>query len=251
MTSAQFIHRPTRIKYVLAGLAVVSSCLIFNGVSAQEQSKYSELNSGFLKGKYDLLQDDRSASGVPVKRWVSPKLKQRIESGEFRQVLVSDVVLYPEPRPTTQVPLNTLRESVVYLTKALQQEIAMAMPVTKKMQSGTLKLSVAITAVGAQTQGLKVRELIPIALVFAAAKAATGNRGKEATIALEWKLQDSAGELLAMGVRQGVGSELKKPEGSDDDAVVRFENLKPILTDWSNEVGKSFGNIVIAQSKAQ
>lgn len=206
-----------------------------------EESPKAELirYSGFLNGIYEQLQDDKSPSGVKVKRWVSPALRDAAKHKNYRAVLVDRVVLYPEPKPSPEVSHSTLKQSTEYLTEQLKKAVSQALPLAEKPGQGVLRLSVAITAIESITKGLKPYELLPIALAAAAVKTAIGSRRKEANVALEWKLVDTGTrQTIAAGMRQGIGAELKADEGK-----ITFEALKPALDSWVGDAGYGFTEI--------
>ena len=95
----------------------------------------------------------------------------------------------------------------------------------------TLRVKPAITAAAAKEQGLKPRELIPVAFLLAAAKKATGNRAKEASIAVEYELRDAqSNELVGAGMREGTGRKLDKPTDR-----VSLADFKPVIDEWARD----------------
>ena len=107
-------------------------------------------------------------------RWVSPDYK----ATSYRSVYIEKPVFYPAPTPSAQVSQATLDQVANYLHQSMRRELQSRMTVVDQPNADSLVLRSAITAVSVSTEGLKPYEVIPIALVLAAANTAAGTRDK-------------------------------------------------------------------------
>lgn len=182
--------------------------------------------SGFLSD-YSQLQPAQSASGAPVMRWVSPDFKAQ----NYRSVLVEKPVFYPAPTPSEQVSQKTLDEIASYLQQALQLELAGQYRVVQQADQDTLVLRSAISAVSLSAEGLKVYEVIPIALVAAAASTAAGTRDLNTNIYVELEAIDGRNsQPMARVVRKGHGLQLE-----NDSTQLALKDIKPALDSWAKD----------------
>ena len=205
------------------GLAL-SATLLLAGCASKttQQSQYS----GFLSD-YSQLQPAQSASGAPVMRWVSPDFKP----GNYRSVLVERPVFYPAPTPSAQVSQQTLDEIALYLQQAMRLELAGRMRVVEYADQETLVLRSAISAVSTSPEGLKVYEVIPIALIAAAASTAAGTRDQDTNIYVELEAIDGRNsQPMARVVRKGHGLPLE-----NDSSQLRLKDIKPALDEWAKD----------------
>ncbi|WP_339409035.1 DUF3313 domain-containing protein [Pseudomonas sp. EA_35y_Pfl2_R5] len=205
------------------GLALSATLLLAGCASKTTQpSQYS----GFLSD-YSQLQPAQSASGAPVMRWVSPDFKP----GNYRSVLVERPVFYPAPTPSAQVSQQTLDEIALYLQQAMRLELAGRMRVVEYADQETLVLRSAISAVSTSPEGLKVYEVIPIALIAAAASTAAGTRDQDTNIYVELEAIDGRNsQPMARVVRKGHGLPLE-----NDSSQLRLKDIKPALDEWAKD----------------
>jgi hypothetical protein len=186
----------------------------------------STQNSGFL-GDYSALKETKDAAGDTVMRYVSPKLKP----GAYQKVMIDPTQYYPAAAPTKQVSAAVLNDIRNYVDKGLHDSIGAKVGLATEPGPGVLRMRPAITAVAAQTPGLKPYQVIPVAFVFTAVK----GRGKEAAINIEVEVVDSmTGERLGASVRKGVGAKL-----ASDDAQLTLTDVMPLLNKWI-DTGTSF-----------
>jgi hypothetical protein len=182
--------------------------------------------SGFLSD-YSQLQPAQSASGAPVMRWVSPDFKAQ----NYRSVLVEKPVFYPAPTPSEQVSQKTLDEITSYLQQAMQLELAGQYRVVQQADQNTLVLRSAITAVNLSAEGLKVYEVVPIALLAAAASTAAGTRDLNTNIYVELEAIDGRNsQPMARVVRKGHGLQLE-----NDSTQLSLKDIKPALDVWAKD----------------
>ncbi len=115
-----------------------------------------------------------------------------------------------------------------YSNETLRRSLSQRFNVVDRPGPGVGRLRVAFSGVGAQGEGLKPYQYVPIALVATiASRAATGGAPQRAFILVEVEGSDSVtGELLAQRVKVGTGERLKsvKSEGP-----LTLEDVKPLL----------------------
>lgn len=221
------MHSTLKKFAVTALLAPAVAALVLVGCSPSKTVE-KEQYSGFLKD-YSKLQPATSPSGTPVMRWISPDLSK----GNYDKVWLEQPVLFlgKDQQPTKQVSKETMDQIVQYLGNAqkalLQRKLALATGPGPK----TLHVRSAITAVRADKEGLKAYEVIPVALVFAAASTAAGTRDQDTAIFIEGEATDSqTGALLAEFVRKDAGPTLE-----NDNTVLTLKDVQPLLDKWTNE----------------
>lgn len=202
---------------LMAGL-LVTGC----ASKLTQSSQYS----GFL-ADYSQLQEATSASGAPVMRWVAPDYR----NDKFVSVYVEKPVFYPPPAPNDQVSQAALDQIAGYLQQAMQRELAARMPVVDDPTSDSLVLRSAITAVTTSAEGLKPYEVIPIALVVAAAGAAAGTRDRDTEIYVELEALDGRNSQPQIRVvRKGHGLDLE-----NSSTQLRLQDVQPVLDVWARD----------------
>lgn len=203
---------------------VLSASLLLAGCASKTQSPSQY--SGFLSD-YSQLQPAQSASGVAVMRWVSPDFK----IDNYSSVLVEKPLFYPAATPSAQVSQQTLDDIASYLQQAIRLELAGRLRIVEQADRDTLVLRSAITAVNLSPEGLKVYEVIPIALVAAAASTAAGTRDLNTAIYVEMEVIDgNNSQPMARVVRKGHGLQLE-----NDSTQLRLKDLTPALDEWAKD----------------
>ena len=183
--------------------------------------------SGFL-ADYSQLQPATSATGAPVLRWISPQFS----SERYTSVYVEKPSFYPEPVPSDQVSAQTLEQVRSYLHQALLRELkngCLTLVDTPSMDS--LVLRSAITGVNVSTEGIKAYEVIPVALVIAAASTAAGTRDRDSEIFIELEALDArTSEPVLRVVRKGHGLTLE-----NSSTQLTLDDLRPVLDVWARD----------------
>jgi hypothetical protein len=183
--------------------------------------------SGFL-ADYSQLQPATSATGAPVLRWISPQFS----SERYTSVYVEKPSFYPEPVPSDQVSAQTLEQVRSYLHQALLRELKngrLTLVDTPSMDS--LVLRSAITGVNVSTEGIKAYEVIPVALVIAAASTAAGTRDRDSEIFIELEALDArTSEPVLRVVRKGHGLTLE-----NSSTQLTLDDLRPVLDVWARD----------------
>lgn len=207
-----------------APVLALSATLLLAGCASQTPtpSQYS----GFLSD-YSQLQPAQSASGAPVMRWVSPDFKPE----NYRSVLVERPLFYPAPTPDAQVSQQTLDEIALYLQQAMRLELAGRLRIVEYPDTDTLVLRSAITAVNLSPEGLKVYEVVPVALLAAAASTAAGTRDLNTEVYVELEVIEARNsQPMARVVRKGHGLQLE-----NDSTQLRLKDIKPALDVWAKD----------------
>ena len=205
------------------GLALSASVLLAGCASnTPAPSQYS----GFLSD-YSQLQPTQSPSGATVMRWIAPDF----QLANYSSVLVEKPLFYPAPTPSAQVSQQTLNDIASYLQQAIRLELAPRMRIVEQADRDTLVLRSAITAVNLSPEGLKVYEVIPIALVAAAASTAAGTRDLNTEIYVELEAIDgSNSKPMARVVRKGHGLQLE-----NNSTQLRLDDITPALDTWAKD----------------
>lgn len=206
---------------------LILTALVLNLLACTAIEPVEEHHSGYLDDYSDMIIV-KTEDGSHAMRWTSPTVKR----GHYKKIIVDPVVIFPAPRTSDKIKLDTLKQITAYLTQKLVSEQAKFYEVTDEAGSDTMHLQMAITGVDTPVEGLEVYEAIPIALVFAGASTAAGERDRVTVVYLEGLVTDSiTGEVIARGLRQGVGDNLP-----DDDQEIKLSDIEKLLDGWAAEV---------------
>lgn len=191
---------------LFVGVAL-SSLLLAGCVSKiTEQSQYS----GFLPN-YDGLQEVTTPSGAKAMRWISPGFT----ASAYNTVVFSQLEMYPVPKPTERVNLQTLQSLQAFTSSSVKSTLAQKFKVVPNLQaaptgSRTLIMRAAMTGVSASTEGMKWYEVVPIAAVVGTVSAVTGIRDQNTELYVEADFIDSAtGQPMVKVVRKVFGATLE------------------------------------------
>ena len=189
----------------LAGLTV--GIVLLAGCVSKVTDK--EQYSGYLD-RYDVLKPAVSASGAPTLRWVSP----RFNRGAYDTVVFDSLALYPAPKATDRVNMQTLEQLRTNASRAAGAALSKRYRIISSTQaipqgSHALIMHAAITGVSASNEGMKWYEVIPVAAVVGSVSAATGHRDQNTELYVEAILIDaSTNEPVARVVRKVFGKQL-------------------------------------------
>lgn len=190
--------------------------------------------SGYLED-YSQLQNTRDTKGDAVLRYVSP----RLTSQNYKKIMVDPVQYFPEPQATEKVSAEVLKQIKEYANYALRREIGKKIQVVDQPGPDTVRMKVALTAVGKSAEGLKPYQYVPVALVLTGARAAAGGHPEQATVFLEAEMTDSVnGDRLAIAVRSGTGERVAKVR--DSGSPVTLDSVKPLLDMWAEAYADFF-----------
>ncbi len=163
--------------------------------------------SGYLGDDiYARLESVEIHEDVTAERWIGP----RLSFANFQNVLIDDVIFYPEPETGPQVSEETLQAIRDYITSNLKSKVGKVLKVADAPGPGVLQLQAAITGVEIKTESMKAYEVVPVAAVFGGFKALTGKRDRDVHVFVEVKMLDSqSGEVVGAVVRKIEGQQLK------------------------------------------
>ncbi|QKE64516.1 DUF3313 domain-containing protein [Aquipseudomonas campi] len=204
---------------------LLAASLLLSGCASTlvEPTQYS----GFLQD-YSRLSEQTSPSGVKVARWVDPNL----DISRYTQVYIEPSQFHPRPQPNSRIPQATLNDVTSYYDQALRRELSKVISIADSPSSSALVIRPAITAVSAETEGLQPYEVIPIALVLAAATTAAGQRDQQVEIATEASFVDGgSSKVVAEVVRKGAGTNLENSK-----QVLSANDVKPVIDGWASDM---------------
>lgn len=192
-----------------------------------------EQYSGYLKD-YSGLQETTDAQGDPVlRKVVSPQLNPN----NYNALIIEPTQFYPPPQPSEEVSSQTLFAIGDYLTRTLRQKVGQRVRVVEQPGPGVARLRMAVTSVGAEKEGLKPYQYIPIALVVTTASRAVSGTPEQAKLFVESEVTDSlSNQRLLIGVREGTGERLQRGAASGN--VVTLDSLKPLIDRWAESIAE-------------
>lgn len=180
----------------------------------------SKQYSGFLDS-YSELQEENSATGMPILRWVSPDFKL----SEYDNIIIEPIVYYPQPTPTPQVDRELLNEVLNYTNNQMKKSTGQHISLSNKVTPRTLIFRGAISAVNTSNEGMQFYEVLPIAMVLAGIEVATGHRTQDTNIFFEGELLDATTQQPVIKiVRKGMGKQI-----SNAQKKLTFDMFKPII----------------------
>lgn len=204
-------------------IAVSASIFLLAGPVVAQDSTTKFKPSGFLGSAYSQMTETQSPSGQTVKRWIAPEIKP----GAYDSIVIEPNVFYPQPQSTQQVSAKTLKDINAYFNEAVKRELTGLFKFASEPGPKTLRLKTAITSVAAKDMGLKPWQLLPIAFI-----ATGGKTSSDASLAAEYEVQDTdTGKVVAVGMRQGTGIQLKSAT-----APLTVADVKPVIDTWAKDM---------------
>lgn len=205
--------------------ASLSAALLLAGCASQT-TQPNQL-SGYL-GDYSQLQPARSANGTPVLRWIAPDY----QAERYTSLYIEKPSFYPEPIPSEQVSAQTLDQVRDYLHQALLREMKDGhLKLVDTPNRDSLVLRSAITGVTVSTEGLRAYEVIPVALVIAAASTAAGTRDRDTEVYIELEAVDArTSQPVLRVVRKGHGLALE-----NSTTQLSLNDIRPVLDAWARD----------------
>ncbi|EJN4070447.1 DUF3313 domain-containing protein [Salmonella enterica] len=173
-----------KLRYIVRPVAGMIIALALSACTGKytEQERYS----GFLKN-YGQLKQEKSASGIPVLRWVSPDFN----ASNYDAVYIMPVTFWPDVPVSEQAQKEKLQTILNYTNTRLERGLRSRVPVADKPGPRTLTLRAAITAVDVKKQGLSVWEVMPVPALIAGTQYLTGYRTLDVTFYFEAEVTDS------------------------------------------------------------
>jgi hypothetical protein len=205
------------------------------GASAVAADKH-DASSGFLDAKVEgKLKEARLKDGRHVDRWES----RGFSGKKYKSIMVDRVIFYPAPHPGPEVSSSTLDAIAQHLTYTLKTKLGDGVTVVDKAGPGVLRMQPALTSVSVEKEGMSAVDILPVALLFHAAKSASGGT-YDTKVHLEVRLTDSVsgdyvaavkmdlkGKALAKGDSMSLGDVQKVlDQAADDGASTIIKALK-------------------------
>lgn len=221
-----------RTTTALMGIAVITASFLVGcggGSSTRSVSKEipDELRSGFLQD-YSRVQ---SVPGEPaVMRWINPDT----DWAKYQAFIIEpvDSMVPPAYRGEVQPNPEVVAAVTRYFREALMREFGDRFKVVEDPGRGVARINVAVTSIVPTSKQLSGWEYLPIGLVAAGVREATGKRDKEIVVFMEGEITDSlTGELL-LEVLQG---RVSTGEGIRRIEEISPETVKPVLDYWAKE----------------
>jgi hypothetical protein len=210
----------TRVCALAVAGALVLGCASMGGPDPENFSGYLEDYSG--------LQPARDYNGESILREVNPQF----DPNKYHALLIEKVTFYPPPQPTDKVTSDTLTAMASYMNKTLRQKLGERVRVVNQPGPGVARLNVAVCAVETEKVGIKVYQLLPVALVATLATRAVAGTPETAKLLVESEVTDSVtGERLLASVREGSTEKLAKSETGE--RAVTLDAVKPLINRWA------------------
>jgi hypothetical protein len=164
------------------------------GTSAIAADK-EDASSGFLDAKVEAkLKQAKLKDGWHVDRWESREFSGK----KYKSIMVDRVIFYPAPHPGPEVTSSTLDAIAQHLTYTLKSKLGDGVTVVDKAGPGVLRMQPALTSVSVKKEGMSAVDILPVALLFHAAKSASGDSKYDTKVHLEVRLTDSvSGDYVA------------------------------------------------------
>jgi len=163
--------------------------------------------------------------------------------GKYQKVHVRSVTIYSKDAEENAVIAEKASKYLENGVKQLLEKKGLAASAPGK---GVLELRLAITGTERSVEDLKVYNFIPVAAVFRAGQAATGNVASYIDTMMEAEMTDSVtGDRVAAIVQKGIG-ETEKRSGDE----LTFEDVVPMLDIWLQTYEKTLDEF-LAKKVAQ
>jgi hypothetical protein len=199
------------LQFAACLMALVTAPMVVAGKEDVSEENFS----GFL-GNYDSLQLNEKQNAY---RWAN---KDKLLT--YKKIYLQPVVVYPSDQVNADIAIKATQ----HLAKGIQKILDELNISTDEKAEDVLQLRAAITGASKQKIGMKAYNFVPVALVFRAGKAATGNVDTFIDVSLEAELLDSqSGERVLATVLRGIG-ETEKTSGDQ----FEYEDTIPVLDQW-------------------
>jgi hypothetical protein len=221
-------NKSNNVKHKKYGfLAVIALSFVMAGCASKTAKV--EQYSGFLSD-YTKLVKGPGVGGGEVLSWISPVLVER----KYTKVMLDSVIIYPAPEPGPQIRSEMLTSMLVYLNKAVKEEVGKKYEIVTEPGKGVVRMRAAVTTIETTLEDLAFYEYVPIALALAGASSAAGIRSQAVEILVEAELTDSlSGERVAAAIRKGFGDSVGGRRHQ-----VEVENVRPVLDGWAKSLVK-------------
>ena len=184
--------------------------------------------SGYLKN-YDQLKfvEERNAF----------VFKNESAKGTYQKIHLDSVTIYSKTKEENPV---IARKASEYLENGIQQLLEKKGLAASTAAEGVLNMRVAITGTEKSKEDLKIYNFVPVAAIFRAGQAATGNVATYIDTMMEAEMTDSATGERVMAIVQKSISETEKRSGDE----LTFEDVVPMLDTWLKTFEKTLTNFL-------
>jgi hypothetical protein len=183
--------------------------------------------SGFLDPQVQArLQKEKLSDGRHVMRWISSSVNRK----NYKAVMVDRAIYYPQPTPGPQISSSTLAAITDHLTYTLKSKLGEGVSVVDKAGPGVLRIQPAFTAVSVEKEGMSAADIIPIHLLFTAAKHASGSADYDTKAQLEVRITDSVS-----GAYMGAATMNMKGKTINKDAQLTLVDVQKSLDEVAGD----------------
>ncbi len=217
---------------------LLPAALVLAGASCASDARFTR--SGFLPGYEVLVEQDAPAGGRRL-AWVDPAFTPE----RYGALLIDPVVFFPEPRPSPQVPAETLAAMRDLIDASVRRQLGARVALSQVPGPGVARWQMAVTALRPRSEELQPWEYVPVALLVTGARAAVeGGLPQQPHVALELKITDSqSGAPLLLLVRGGEGGRLHTAKVGGLRPVT-IESLRELFEHWAEVAAEQVGQFV-------
>jgi len=219
---------------LLTGLFTLLACSVSGITAAADETPSSGFIPPVVETKLTKVKLDGDRNAM---RWIGADLTR----SNYQSIMVDRVIFYPAPNPGPQVSSSTLEAIAQYLTDALRKKIGEKVTVVDTAGPGVLRMQPAITAVVVKKEGLSVKDVVPVHLLFSAATAASGHMDEDVTAMIEVRVTDS----VSGDYRAAVKLDLKGKQLKNEKEQLTLQDFQESL-----ELGAAGGATAINQALA-
>ncbi len=203
---------------ILTKIVLISTAMVLFSSSAFSAREIDDDDfSGWL-GDYKDLEMNQELN---VYRYINEEAK-----GNYENVIVKPVIFVEVEGEKSNTELG--QQAAKYMTEQLRANLDANGYLTDTAGPKTLQIQMAITGTRKSKEDIKARNLIPVAAIFRAGQAATGNVATYIDVMVESEITDSvSGERVAAVVAKGI-DETEKRSGD----ALNFKDITPVLDEW-------------------
>jgi hypothetical protein len=180
------MYQSKQARSLISGTALIMVMSVL-GLSAHAADK-SAPASGFLDATVEArMKPARLEDGRHVDRWMGSKFNGK----KYTAIMIDRAIFYPAPHPGPEVSSSTLAAIADHLTYTLKTKLGDGISIVDKAGPGVLRMQPALTSVTVDKEGMSAVDILPIALLFHAAKSASGSSSFTTKVHLEVRIVDS------------------------------------------------------------
>lgn len=221
----------------------VTTVLLFAALAVGCTDTKPQQGSALNTDTYPMTRID-VASRAQVWRWRA----DHFQPSDYRALKIEPLTITPAPKFDDQVSRDVVENIRQEIARSLKDEAQRAgVPLTRVSGEGVLTLRPEIVSVNVSLQEMKLKEAIPMRLLFSGAELALGLRDQDVTFLFEYTLIDSeTGEVLLKGVRHANTAPLKS-----DTEQLTSEHAAEMLRVLAKDISSEFRSLqtLLNQSK--